>query len=361
MIGKFLLWLQERIKHWIKPATPVLVSGVLSDLSRSRIDLVVENALLRQQLIVLKRQVKRPQLTDPDRFRLVFLSHFTKFWKQTLHIVQPETLLRWYRELFRFYWRWKSQGKPKISSETIKLIHKLARENRLWGAERIRGELLKLGIAVSKRAIQKYIPKERKELGSSQTWATFLKNQASEIWACDFMVANDWLFRSWYIFVVLELKTRRIAHIGVTQFPTDEWTAQQLRNATPWGQRPQYLIRDRDSKYARHFSAVAAGSGIQELKTPYRTPCANGICERFMGSLRRECLDHMLIHHGKHLQQVVQEYTAYYYRERPHQGIDQRIPNHYAIPVSKPIRGRITSKAILGGLHHSYARATCLN
>ncbi|SRR6266498_608993 len=125
MIGKFLLWLQEPIKHWIKPATPVLVSGVLSDLSRNRID------LLRQQLIVLKRQVKRPQLTDPDRFRLVFLSHCTRFWRQSIHIIQPDTLLRWHRELFRFYWRRKSQGKPKISSETIKLIHKLARENRL--------------------------------------------------------------------------------------------------------------------------------------------------------------------------------------------------------------------------------------
>jgi transposase InsO family protein len=205
------------------------------------------------------------------------------------------------------------------------------------------------------------MPKERQAHSSSQTWATFLKNQASVIWACDFTVANDWLFRSWYIFVVLELKTRRIAHIGVTQFSTDEWTAQQLREATPWGSGPKYLIRDRDSKYARRFSAVAAGSGIQELKTPHRTPCANGICERFIGSLRRECLDHILIYDGKHLQRVVQKYTNYYNQERPHQGIGQRIPNHYAIPESKPTRGRITSKAILGGLHHSYARASCLN
>jgi transposase InsO family protein len=339
----------------------MLISGFLSDLPRSRTDPLVENALLRQQLIVLKRQVKRPALTNSDHFRLVFLSHCTRFWRQSIHIIQPDTLLRWHRELFRFYWRRKSQGKPKISSETIKLIHKLARENRLWGAERIRGELLKLGIAVSKRTIQKYMPKERQAHSSSQTWATFLKNQASVIWACDFMVANDWLFRSWYIFVVLELKTRRIAHIGVTQFPTDEWTAQQLRNATPWGQRPKYLIRDRDSKYARHFSAVADGSGIQELRTPYRVPQANGICERFIGSLRRECLDQTLIYEGRHLQRVVQEYTAYFNQARPHQGIDQRIPNHYAIPESKPTRGRITSKAILGGLHHSYARAMCLN
>jgi putative transposase len=287
-MGKFLSWLQRCIQYWTKPATPILISGFLSDLPRSRTDLLVENALLRQQLIVLNRQVKRPALINSDRFRLVFLSHCTRFWRQSIHIIQPDTLLRWHRELFRFYWGRKSQGKPKISSETIKLIHKLARENRLWGAKRIRGELLKLGIAVSKRTIQKYMPRERQAHSSMQTWATFLKNQASVIWACDFTVANDWLFRSWYIFVVLELKTRRIAHIGVTQFPTDEWTAQQLREATPRGSGPKYLICDRDSKYARRFSAVAAGSGIQELKTPYRTPCANGICERFMGSLRRD-------------------------------------------------------------------------
>ena len=144
-MGKFLHSLQERIKHWIKPATSVLIIGILSDLTRSHTDLVVENALLRQQLIVLNRQVKRPQLTNPDRLRLVFLSHFTTFWKQALHIVPPDTLLRWHRELFQFYWRKKSQGKPKISAEMVVLIKKMAKENRLWGAERIRGELLKLG------------------------------------------------------------------------------------------------------------------------------------------------------------------------------------------------------------------------
>ena len=195
MMGKILLWLQERIKRWIKPATSVLIIDAILDLSRSHTDLVVENALLRQQLIVLNRQIKRPQLTNLDRFRLVFLSHFTKFWKQAIHIVQPDTLMRWHRELFRKYWRKKSQGKPKISAETIALIEKMAKENQLWGAERIRGELLKLGIDVSKRTIQRYIPKERKSCSSSQTWATFLRNQASGIWACDFTVVNDWLFR----------------------------------------------------------------------------------------------------------------------------------------------------------------------
>jgi transposase InsO family protein len=271
--------------------------------------------------------------------------------------------LRWHRELFRFYWRRKSKSernKPKIPPETIALIRKMAKENHLWGAERIRSELLKLGIKACKRTIQKYLPKVRGSPSSSQTWATFLKNQARDIWACDFTVVYDWLFRPWYIYVVMELKTRRIVHTAATHSPTDEWTAQQLREATPWGKGPKYLLHDRDSKYGSHFSAVAAGSRIKELRTPYRAPRANGICERFMGSLRRECFDHTLILHGKHLQRVVKEYTAYFNQERPHQGIGQRIPDHYDRSKANPTGG-ITSKAFLGGLHHSYSRANHLN
>jgi len=155
------------------------------------------------------------------------------------------------------------------------------------------------------------------------------------------------------------LKTRRIVHTGVMKYPTDEWTAQQLREATPWGKAPKYLIRERDKKYATDFSTVAAG--IKELKTPYRTPQANGICERFMRSLRRECKDHILIYGDKQLERVTTEYTSYFNQERPHQGIEQRIPDWYDQTRSKPTSGRITSKAILGGLHHSYSRAVYLN
>ncbi len=224
----------------------------------------------------------------------MLLARFTKFWKQSILIVQPDTLLRWHRELFRWHWRRKSQGKPKISPETIALIRTMAKENTLWGAERIRGELLKLGIEVCKRTIQKCMPKGKKPSASGQTWATFIKNQVSGIWACDFTVVTDWLFRQWYVFIIMELKTRKIIHTRVTKYPTDEWTAQQLREATPWERGPKYLIRDRDSKYAAHFSAVSIGSHTKEIKAPYRTPQANGVCERFMGSLRRECLDHTL-------------------------------------------------------------------
>jgi putative transposase len=158
----------------------------------------------------------------------------------------------------------------------------------------------------------------------------------------------------------MELKTRRIVHMTATHSPTDEWTAQQLREATPWGKSPKYLLHDRDTKYRPHFLATAAGSGIKELKTPFRTPRANGICERFIGSLKRDCLDHTLILHRKHLKRVVKEYTAYFNQERPHQGIGQRIPTFYDQPKANPT-GEITSKAYLGGLYHSYSRVTNLN
>ena len=159
--------------------------------------------------------------------------------------------------------------------------------------------------------------------------------------------------------MVLELETRRIVHAGVTESPTDEWTAQQLREATPWGEGPNYLLHDQDSRYAPHFSAVAAGSRIKELRTPYRAPRANGICERFMGSLRRECLDHTLILHGKHLARVVKEYTAYYNHDRPHQGIHQQIPYHFDQPQINR-SGEIKASPILGGLHFSCSHVTPL-
>ncbi len=237
------LAINQFIRRWSKPATGRLAAGILADLTRSQTDLVVENALLRQQLIIFKRQVHRPRLTNKDRFRLVLMARFTNFWQQALHIVQPDTLLRWHRELFRIYWRRKSKNnhhKPHINPETIALIKQMAQENRLWGAERIRGELLKLGIKVSKRTIQRYLPKKRRK--SNQSWATFLKNHATEIWACDFTVVHDLFFRPTYVFIIIELHTRRILHTAVTLAPTDAWTAQQLREATPWGHGPKYLL-----------------------------------------------------------------------------------------------------------------------
>jgi putative transposase len=203
----------------------------------------------------------------------------------------------------------------------------MARDNRLWGAERIRGELLKLGIHVCKRTIQKYMRHARSRRRGGQTWATFLQNHAQDIWACDFLQVTDLFFRSLFAFFILDMHSRRVIHIGVTRSPTDAWTAQQLREATPYGQSPNYLIRDRDGKFGSCFARVAATSGIEMLKTPYHAPRANAICERFLLSVRRECLDHLFIFQEKQLDRVLQAYVQYFNQARPqeaHQTTDPR-------------------------------------
>jgi hypothetical protein len=231
--------------RWMKPRSTSLLLGTIADLAKGKSELLVENALLRQQLIILRRQVKRPACRKTDRFLLVLLARMIRTWKQARFIVQPETLLRWHRELFRFFWKHKSKAdsrQPKISPETIALIKEMASNNRLWGAERIRGELLKLGIRVCQRTIQKYMKHVRLPRPRGQKWPTFLHNHAADMWACDFLQVTHLLFRSLFAFFIIELKSRKVIHVGVTRFPTDAWAAQQLREATPYGQTPKYLV-----------------------------------------------------------------------------------------------------------------------
>ena len=274
--------------------------------------------------------------------------------------MQPDTLLGWHRQAFRWFWRRRSKPasrKPKIPAETIALIKTMAPNNRLWGAERIRGELLKLGIHVSKRTIQKYMRQARVR-PSSQTWSTFLHNHAHEIWACDFLPVTDLFFRSLFAFFIIELKSRKVIHVGVTRHPTDAWVAQQFREATPFGQTPRFLIRDNDSKFGPLFARVASSSGIEVLKTPFHAPRANAYCERFLGSVRRECLDHLLILHEQQLSRVLQAYVAYFNQARPHQGLQQQIPDPPASARPAEARdGPILAVPVLGGLHHDYRRA----
>jgi len=193
---------------------------------------------------------------------------------------------------------------------------------------------------------------------SGQTWASFLKNHAHQVWACDFAVVNDLLFRPLYIFVIIAHKTRQIIHFAVTRHPTDAWVAQQLKEATPWGRRPRYLIRDNDKKFGKLFSKVARSSSIKELRTPFEAPRANAICERFIGSLRRECLDFFLIFNPYQLNRILQSYVTYYNSHRPHQGIQQRVPTKYKkkqLPLSNKVKGKVISTPVLHGLHHTYA------
>jgi len=334
---------------------------MVADLARSKSELVAENAFLREPLIILRRQVKRPACTKTDRMLLLLLARMVQTWKQALFIVQPETLLRWHRQGFKLFWKYKSRAAsttPRISQETVTLIKEMARDNRLWGAERIRGELLKLGLHVSKRTIQKYMRQVRATRPRGQTWATFLHNHAGQIWACDFLPVTDLFFRSLFAFFIIDLHSRSVIHVGVTRSPTDAWTAQQLREATPYGQSPNYLIRDRDGKFGSCFARVAATSGIEILKTPYHAPWANAICERFLGSVRRECLDHLFILQEKQLDRVLQAYVQYFNQARPHLGIKQHIPEQYGEPVPPDHEsGKILSFPVLGGLHHDYRRS----
>ncbi len=353
--------LQERVLRWMKPPTTSLVFGTLADLTRGKAELLAENALLRHQLLILRRQVKRPVYRKTDRFLLVLLAWMVRTWKETLFLVQPETLLRWHRELFRVFWKHKSKArsrKPRISPETISLIKEMAANNLLWGAERIRGELLKLDIRISKRTIQKYMKQVPRKRPSGQTWKTFLRNHAAGVWACDFLQVTDLFFRPLFAFFIIELRSRKVIHVNVTQSPTDPWVAQQLREATPYGQTPIYLIRDNDRKFGQHFARVAATSSIKVLRTPYRTPQANAICERFLLSVRRECLNHFLIFQEKQLYRLLKAYVMYFNQARPHQGLGQRIPDP-SVP-SAPLPNspnQVIAVPVLGGLHHDYRRA----
>lgn len=355
-IEKVVLSLMEPAQSVVTAAT-----GATRDVVRSRADLIAENALLRQQLIVIRRKIKRPALRDGDRILMVLLARYNSAWRDALHLVKPDTLLRWHRDIFKLIWRRKSRFKgdqpKKLNPETCKLIRTMARNNVTWGAERIRGELLKLGIRVSKRTIQKYMKQARPPEERGQTWQTFHTNHADNIWACDFLQLYDVLFRPIFAFFFVKHGTREVVHVGVTRTPNDLWVAQQLREATPFGEGPKYLVRDNDGKYGSRFSAVAEATGIKVVKIPPRSPNLNPICERYLGSVRRECLDHVVILSEAHLRKVLTEYVQYFCMARPHQGLSQKIPGDDGIGTPAAADGEIIAMPVLGGLHHDYRTA----
>jgi putative transposase len=280
--------LQRRFLRGTPPLPTSLLLGTIRDLARGKAELVAENALLRQQLMILRRQIKRPTYKKSDRILLVLLARAVRAWRQALFLVQPETLLRWHRKGFRLFWKHKSRPKltrAKVAAETIALIKEMARNNRLWGAERIRGELLKLEIHVCKRTIQKYMRHACKPRATGQNWRTFLRNHAEGIWACDFLQVSDLFFRSLFAFFIIELKSRKVLHVGVTRFPTDTWTAQQLREATPYGQTTKYLIRDRDSKFGPCADSCRSNEWHRDSQNTLS--CTSRQCD--LRTLSREC------------------------------------------------------------------------
>ncbi len=320
---------------------------------RSR--LALENLALRQQLAIFHRKTPRLRLRRAERAFLVTLARVWEQWRSALILVRPETVLRWHRQGFRYFWRWKSRGRPCVSPDVIRLIRRMSRENPLWGAPRIRSELLLLGYDVAEATVAKYMTR-RGRRPPSQTWRTFLRNHLRTTAACDFFVVPTATFRLLFCFVILSHDRRRILHFNVTAHPTAEWSAQQIGEAFPGdGTEPRYLLRDRDGAYGNEFRRVVRAIGIREILTAPQSPWQNPYAERVIGSIRRECLDHLIILNEDHLRQILGEYVRYYNQSRPHLSLDRNAP----IPrdTQPPSQGPLVAFPEVGGLHHRYTRA----
>jgi transposase InsO family protein len=331
---------------------------------QSRTTLIAENLFLRKQLAFYQEREVRPRrLTNAARLWLTFWSHFFE-WKSALVVVKPATLTGWHRKAFRLFWKWKSRpGRPRIPLNLRQLIVQMIRENPTWGEERVANELcLKLGIRVSPRTVRAYWPARGPSSDlRTQAWSTFVRNRARALLACDFMVAVTVGFQCVYVFVVMEIGTRRILHCNATPHPTADWTIQQLREAIPSDHEYRFLIHDRHATFSHELDAAVAALGLQVVKTPIRTPQANAYCERLIGTMRRECLDFMIPFNVRHLRRIAREWVSHYNGGRPHSCLGPGIPDQKSTPPSREHRHRfekqerVTSKSVLGGLHHEYA------
>src|SRR6202022_682003 len=331
------------------------VLAVLASPFKSKSRLEAENAVLRHQLVVLRRKLKgRARLTNNDRWFLVQMYRWFPSILKVVTIVQPETLVRWHRVGFRSYWRWKSSsrgGPPQIETELRALIRRMSTENQLWGAPRIHGELLKLGFSVAQSTVATYMVKRRGP--PSQGWRTFLRNHVPDIAAMDLFVVPDIGFKQVYGFVIVRVSRRDLVWINVTTNPTAEWIARQITEAFPWNEDPRYLVRDRDRIYGAVVTRRLRAMGIRDKPTAPASPWQNGFVERLIGSTRRECVDHIIVLGEAHLRRILKSYAAYYNCVRTHRSL------HKDAPASRPVQrsGIITSNALLGGLHYHYARA----
>ncbi len=327
----------------------------LGALFRRKAGLAAENLALRQQLAVLEHKSKRPRLRKGDRIFWVWLSRLWAGWRSVLVIVQPDTVVRWHRDGFRLYWRWKSSagkvGRPRIEPELRKLIRRMCCENPSWGAPRIHSELQLLGYDVSETTVDKYMIRHRKP--PSQTWRTFLDNHLKDIVAVDFFTVPSATFRILFVFLALRHDRRFVVHFNVTANPTAQWTAQQIVEAFPYDDAPRFLLRDRDSIYGQHFKNRIKNMGIEEVVTAARSPWQNPYVERIVGSLRRECLNHFIVLNERHLRRILHSYLEYYHEHRTHLSLNRNSPIEREVEE----KGEVISIPQVGGLHHRYRRA----
>jgi len=316
---------------------------------------VLENLALRQQLSIYKRKHQRPRFADRDRWFWITLSVLWKEWRRALVVVHPDTVVRWQRERFRRYWGHLSKkpgkpGRPPIRVQVRMLIRTLAQANPLWRAPRIHGELLKLGIAVSERTVSRVLQTVKRP--PSQTWRTFLHNHLGEIVAVDFFTVPTIRLRVLFVFLVIEHERRRVLHFGVTEHPTAEWTGQQMAEAFSERDAEGYLIRDRDSIYGNEFRWRVHSLAMKEVITAPRSPWHNAFAERLIGSIRRECLDHVVVLNPRHLRRLLKSYFAYYHCSRTHLALAKDAPDRRVVMP----KGKIIAIPQVGGLHHRYER-----
>jgi putative transposase len=323
---------------------------------KSRAALQLENLALRHQLGVLHRSVKRPKLTPMDRLLWAWLCEVWSDWRSALRIVKPDTVIAWHRKSFRLFWTWKVRhgkpGRPVVAKEVRELIRRICHENPLWGAPRIHGELLKLGIDVGETSVGKYMVHGRKP--PSQTWRTFLENHVKTMVSVDFFTLPTIRFQILYVFLVLAHDRRRIVHFNVTAHPTAEWTAQQLREAFPFEQVPRYLLRDRDRIFDSDFGKAVKAMGIKEVLSAPRSRWQRAFLERVIGTLRRECLDHVIVFNEASLYRHVKLLLQYYHGSRTHLSLDKDASEPR--PVHAPEQGAVVAIPQVGGLHHRYER-----
>ena len=321
---------------------------------RSRAVLELENLALRHQLHVLRRQRPgRPRLFAIDRWLWVWLYRIWPGCLDAVVLVKPATVVQWHRQGFRLFWRWRSRsGRPSLDREIRKLIREMSNANPLWGAPRIHGELLKLGIAISQATVAKYMVRRRGT--PSPTWRSFLCNQAQGIAAIDMFVVASASFRLLYVMIILAHDRRKILRTAVTEHPTAVWLARQVTEAFPWESAPRYLLRDRDSSYSGDFCSRVEAMSITEIVTAPRSPWQNAYVERVIGSIRRECLDHIIIFNARHLRRILPWYVDYYHRTRTHLSLNKDCPDPR--PIMPRRIGTVVAIPQVGGLHHRYER-----
>jgi len=324
---------------------------------RSRRNLVLENLALRQQLGILKRRHPRPRLGALDRLFWVLVRRFWLGWKQALMVVTPETVVRWHQAGFRLYWTFISKrpiGRRPISKEVRQLILQMRAENPTWGAPRIHGELLMLGFEVSERTISRWMKGAPRSSEPSRRWLSFLRNHREAITAMDFFTVPTITFGVLYCFFVIAHDRRRVLHFNVTKHPTSLWIVQQLREAFPFELAPRFLIFDRDAKYGWEVPSAIQSLKVRPLRTSFGSPWQNGVAERWIGSCRRDLLDHIIAINERQLKRLLCAYVSYYHEDRTHLGLGKGTPSGRTPSIAS---GRICSYPRLGGLHHRYVRA----